>query len=231
MAFVGSTTTETGRAAVGGRLGSRLPMWRRVRWFHRFRLVAAAALAATAVASTVTSSGDVDLTGGRTVSVLVAARDLPAGVVLTSTDVGTGQLLPRSVPDGVLREGATVVGRTLSGALRRGTVLTDVALLGAEHTVLSAGPGTVAVPLRLAQPGIAALARPGARVDVLAVDESSSVAAQVARDVVVLAVAGPAADGAAPDATILVVAVPTPQATGLVRATLRGRLAVTLRGH
>lgn len=163
------------------------------------------------------------------VPVLVTARDIPAGAVLAAADVRTALLPARAVPDGAMRTAAAVIGRALSGPQRRGVPLTDVALLGPEQAELSGGAGTVAVPIRVNQPGIAVLARPGVRVDVVAVDEAGQTTV-VAYGAPVLAVeADP--DGAEHGGTTLVVAVSEDLSMKLVAATLRDRLAATVRGQ
>lgn len=99
------------------------------------------------------------------VPVLVAARDLDTGVVLGPRDVRTARLPPDAVPDHALRRLADTRGRPLAAAVRRGEPLTDVRLVGPQ---LRGSPGTVAVPVRFADPDAARLLRPGDRVDVLA---------------------------------------------------------------
>jgi Flp pilus assembly protein CpaB len=107
-----------------------------------------------------------------TTAVLVAARDLPPGTALAAADLGRAALPSRLVPAGALRPGASVVGRLVAGAVRRGEPLTDVRLLG---PALLAGyaADAVAVPLRFADPGAVALLRPGDRIDVLAAPADS----------------------------------------------------------
>jgi Flp pilus assembly protein CpaB len=99
-----------------------------------------------------------------TVPVWVAARDLPAGHLLAARDVAAGAWPPSALPSGVV---ADPVGATLAGPVRRGEPMTDARLLGAG--LLTGQPaGTVAVAVRLADPGGLAGVRSGDRVDVLA---------------------------------------------------------------
>ncbi|WP_436777852.1 Flp pilus assembly protein CpaB [Yinghuangia sp. YIM S09857] len=99
------------------------------------------------------------------VPVLVAARDLDTGLVLGPRDVRTARLPPDAVPDHALRRLADARGRPLAAAVRRGEPLTDVRLVGPQLRGL---PGTVALPVRFADPDAARLLRPGDRIDVLA---------------------------------------------------------------
>ncbi|WP_193614369.1 SAF domain-containing protein [Nocardioides lijunqiniae] len=124
------------------------------------------------------------------VEVVVAARDLPAGTVLSPGDLVEASFAPGSVPDD-LAEGA--VGRTLASPLRRGEAVTSVRLVG--PALADGHPGRVATPVRLPDPGMAALLTVGDRIDLVAADPQGGDAEVVAHDVPVLAL--PADDGAA----------------------------------
>jgi Flp pilus assembly protein CpaB len=97
------------------------------------------------------------------------------------------------------------------------------------------GPGFVAAPVRLVDPGVAPLLQSGMRVDVLAapesptgsVDTAPTLARAVARGVRVLAVTAP---GAADSnlGTLVVLAVTPSDAQALAGAEASGRLSVTL---
>ncbi|POH57611.1 flagellar biosynthesis protein FlgA [Arthrobacter glacialis] len=111
-----------------------------------------------------------------TTTVLLAARDLPAGHVLSPSDLGQSAVSPAMVPDGSLlpesvlspENGTTTAwtGRQLSGPVRRGEVLTDASLLGNELLV-GAPPGSQAVPVRLSDPTTVTLLRQGQLVTVV----------------------------------------------------------------
>ena len=104
-----------------------------------------------------------------TVAVLSAARDLAAGSALALTDLRTVALPAGAVPAGTLRPGADVLGRVVAGPVRRGEPLTDVRLVGPSLlAAVAPGPDVVAVPVRFADEGAAAVLRPGDRIDVLA---------------------------------------------------------------
>jgi Flp pilus assembly protein CpaB len=122
------------------------------------------------------------------VPVLVAARDLPSGAVLSGDDVRTVGFAPDSVPDGAVTDPA---GRTLAAPLRAGEPLTDVRLVGPSLT--DGYPGLAAVPVRLPDAAMADLLAVGDRVDLVSADPQGGDAVVVATDVPVLAL--PAGDG------------------------------------
>lgn len=143
------------------------------------RRLLAAALTAAAVAAGLHALAP---PAPATVPLTVAARDLPAGAVLTGSDVTLLDVAPGSVPDGAV---ATAAGETLAAPVRRGEPITDLRLLGTTYT---AGRGDlVAVPVRIPDPGVAGLLEPGARVDLLATDPSTGETSRVAERVLVLA--------------------------------------------
>lgn len=151
---------------------------------------------------------------------VVAARDLGPGVVLSAGDVALLERPAGTLPDGAATELGAVVGATLAGPSRRGEVLTDARVLGSRLAGLTAGPDGRVVPLRLADPAIADLIRPGDRVDVLGAPEGDADARprMVATDAVVVLVSPkPAAGG---DQRVVLVGLPAPAATALAAATL-----------
>ena len=101
-----------------------------------------------------------------TTAIVAAARDLPAGAVLTAADLRTIAFPPAVVPFGATTELAAVVGSQLSGPLRRGEPLTDVRLTAGVLSRPAAG--LVSAPVRLADSQAAQLLQPGQRIDVLA---------------------------------------------------------------
>jgi pilus assembly protein CpaB len=163
--------------------------------------------------------------------VLVAARDLSSGATLTRSDLRTA-LLPRHVlPHGVLRDVAAALGRAPSGPVRAGEPLTDVRLLGPPLLRTTGGPGAVAAPVRIADPGVVGLLRPGDRVDVVAAGGSGAEAARVvARDLPVVAVPVPSAEGAAEGALVVLAAAPA-VAAQLVGTASTTRLALTVHSR
>ena len=93
------------------------------------------------------------------------------------------------------------------------------------------GPGLVAAPVRLADPAVAGLLRPGDRVDVLAAPADPALGTRTtvaAADVPVLAV--PAADPTVDQGALVVLATSPRVAMVLAAAATGQRLSVTLRG-
>ncbi|WP_433367437.1 RcpC/CpaB family pilus assembly protein [Streptosporangium sp. CA-115845] len=160
------------------------------------------------------------------VIVLTAARDLPGGA-LKGTDLTPAALRPDTVPDGALRPGTPFAGKILAGPARRGEPLTDVRLLG-PGLLTAHGPGTVATPVRVADPETARLLSPGDVVDVLAAATSTwdgtAPATTVAEDVTVLATPDEESERGA----LVVLATTSAQATELASAQAGGRLSITI---
>jgi Flp pilus assembly protein CpaB len=122
-------------------------------------------------------------------TVVVAARDLGPGTVVEANQLTLRRLPAQAVPDGAARSAAAVLGRTLAAPVRRGETLTDVRLTGVALTrSISSNPETVSVPLRLADPGVAALLPVGATVDVVTVGQRQNEPVVLARGARVLAV-------------------------------------------
>jgi pilus assembly protein CpaB len=156
--------------------------------------------------------------------VLVAARDLPAGLRLAAGDVRTVRLRPS--PAGALT--GLPENATLAAPMRRGEPLTDLRLLG-PPLLAAYGRGLVAAPVRVPDAALGSLVRPGDRVDVLAVSESAHPSAVpagapgglLAASAPVLAVP-PAGEGSG---ALLLLAVTRAQAAALAAAP---RLALSL---
>jgi pilus assembly protein CpaB len=169
------------------------------RWRHRLhRLLRLAGrhrrlLAATCAAASVAfaiNAVRAPATGG--VRVLAAARDLRADESLDPGDVTTIDLPARAVPAAVLRPAArAVTGARLTGPMRRGEPLTDVAIRRTNQWGTSGQRGSVATPVRIADAAAARLLHTGDRVDVLTAGSGDPSAA--APDV-----SGEGADGSAP---------------------------------
>lgn len=207
-------------------------------WLERHRRAVSAACVAVAVWAGLTA---VRPERQPTVRVLVAARDLPPGTVLAAGDLRDVGLPPAAVPPAALRPGAGLAGQSVAVAVPAGVPITPAAL--SVGRLLPAG--TEAVPVRLTDPGAAALLRAGDRVDVLAArgdpvapaagpvgragEDASPGASVVASGVEVLSV--PPVRSAAGDQGGLVVVAATPtQATALAQAAAGSRLSVTVRG-
>jgi len=127
-----------------------------------------------------------------TVPVLVAARDVPAGTVLTAADVRIDAA--GSAPGGTVGLDAAV-GATLTVGLPAGVPVVDTMLLGPGLSG-AAPAGWVVVPVPLADPMLAELVRVGDRIDLYlaAADTGGRLteAELVTTGALVLARAGPA---------------------------------------
>jgi pilus assembly protein CpaB len=178
-----------------------------------------------------------------TATVVVAARDLPAGEVLTAADLRTIGLAPDTVPVGAVTDLAAVVGSQLSGPLRRDEQLTDVRLN--DGLLRRPAPGLVSTPVRLADSQAALLLVPGQRIDVLAASTATDAGAApitaatvVASDVMVVAIpiasAPPGASEASGDVdvegTLVVLATSALQARQLAQAEVSSRLSAVVVG-
>ena len=159
-------------------------------------------------------------------SVVVASRDLDSGTRLRPSDVRATELPSAAVPTHAAANARDVVGRTTSGALRRGEVLTD------RRTVRAGpldgfGPGRVLSVLRVTDPSVLALLRPGDRVDVIAVTgDDSPKASRVARGAIVVTV--PRQRSTFSDGAPVGLAVTHRVALDLAERTLDSRLAVVV---
>jgi pilus assembly protein CpaB len=204
------------RGGPPGRLG-----WRRALLLRR---LVAAALAGTALALALSPAERAAV-----VPVVVAAADLPAGDRLSPDDVAVRDWPAAVAPAGALREIPAVDGRSLVAAARAGEPITDARLAGTGPT---SGPGSAVVPVRLADPAVAAVLAPGSRVDVVAAGERPDQPIVLTADATVQAVLDPgAAARAGPGSGELLVLITMPRAAaGRVAAmSLTGPLAVTLR--
>lgn len=166
---------------------------------------------------------------GSQVQVVVAAHDLAPGRPLDAADLRHRDLPADLVPSGALRDPAAAVGRAPGGAVRDGEPLTDVRLATAPERPpeVAAAPGQVAVPVRLADPGVGDLLHPGARVDLVTPQERSGPGTVLAERVPVLAV-HPTGSGA-DQGRLLVVGVPEQRAAAVAGASLIHSVTVTLR--
>lgn len=100
--------------------------------------------------------------------VLVAARDLPSGTVLRTTDLTEVKYAAGTAPTSLEPE---PLGRTLAAPLRRGEPVTDLRLV--SPSLAEGYPGLVAFPVRIPDAGAVALLRVGDRVEVLGTDPES----------------------------------------------------------
>ncbi|MFC4375636.1 SAF domain-containing protein [Nocardia halotolerans] len=190
------------------------------------RRIAAAVLAAVAVVLFV--RGD---PGGTRRPVVVAARDLAPGRLLTAEDLRVDQHESRALPAGAAADPAPLLGATLTGAMRAGETFTDLRVVGPRLAAAAAGSADARiVPIRLADPAVADVLRAGDRVDVVGVEDSggpgaSRPARTLATDaaVVLVTATGDRRSGAE---RVVLVALDTEYATAVAGASLRTALTV-----
>lgn len=162
-------------------------------------------------------------------SVVVAGRDLSPGTVLEASEVTLRELPAELTPDGAARAPDAVLGRTLAAPVRRGEPLTDVRLTGSELArAATANPDAVSVPLRLADPGVAALLHVGAVVDVVTAGERQHEPVVLARGARVLAVLEADNRTEARDGRLVLVALDPGAATRVAAASISQQLTVTV---
>ena len=187
---------------------------------RRRRLIAFALTAVAALAALRTLAPP----PAETVEVLVAARDLPSGALLSADDVVARQWPADLVP---ARAAAAPTGRVLAAPIGRGEVVTDVRLVGPGLAL--AQPGETIVPVRLPDAGMATLLRTGDTVDLLATDPGTGEASLVARDVTVLATPTGVPEGPAGGSggALVVVGATATEATTIAGASLTQYLTVS----
>lgn len=212
----------------------RGPGWARVALIRR---VGAGLLAALAVVLALAPGPSAD-----EAPVLVTVRELAPGSAIRAEDLVVRSWPAALVPAGALRALPDAAGRVVAGAVRAGEPLTDLRLVGAALTTRAGGPDAAAVPLRPADPAVAALLAPGTVVDVVTLgaadgardggaDGSGSGARVIAGRATVLTVLPAQAQGAGRSGTgpLVLVALPRDEATTVAAASLAGEIAVTLR--
>jgi Flp pilus assembly protein CpaB len=163
------------------------------------------------------------------VGVVVAAKDLTPGGALSQADLAVRLLPTGAVPTGAFTSRDAVIGRVLAGPVRSGEPLTDVRLVGAADAALTTGDPTAAtVPIRLADPDVADLLRPGIRVNVVTLDPDHQGDPVLAENATVVTIRDtPPAQGQ--PGRLVLVALPRQFATQLAAASLRQPVTVTLR--
>lgn len=135
-----------------------------LRW-HRRLLAAVAAGVAILATLSVLAPPPPD-----TVTVVVAARDLPAGTRLSAEDLQEREHPVGLVPRGAFASTTGLVGRLLATGTSSGAPLDRSDLVEAQR----ARPGRMLVPFRLQDAGVAGLLRVGDLVSVVAVDDGGA---------------------------------------------------------
>ncbi|KSU58458.1 MULTISPECIES: SAF domain-containing protein [unclassified Gordonia (in: high G+C Gram-positive bacteria)] len=173
------------------RLGAALrPGWTRSLLVRRV-VAAALVIAAVVVGMTGTrADGDVE--------VVVAAHELRPGQVVDVADLQSRRIAGATVPGGALTHAGPAIGKTVTGRVRSGEIMTDTRLLSSRLPAdLTGDDDARLVPIRLSDEAVTALLRPGDVVDVLT-DEAEVLAR---RAVVALHAAETQSGGIAPGGT------------------------------
>lgn len=159
--------------------------------------------------------------------VVVAARDLTPGHVLTADDLRVVQRESNTVPAGAVTASADATGRALAGAVRSGEYLTDVRVVGPALAAAATGVrGATSVPVRLADAEVAELLHPGDTVDVLAVGEKHGETSVIASGATVLTVQVTDPKRRT-EGRLVVLALPAAQANTVAAASLSQSITVT----
>ncbi|MFC4125782.1 SAF domain-containing protein [Nocardia rhizosphaerae] len=190
------------------------------------RRVLAAALALTALA--LFARGD---PGTARQPVVVAARELTPGTLLTAADLRVDRHESRSLPPGAVTETAPLLGATLTGAMHAGETFTDLRVVGPRLAAAAVGtPDARIVPIRLADSAVAEVLRAGDRVDVVGVEDAgapgaSAPARTLATDAAVVLVTAPG-DRRPGAERVVLLALAADYATAVAGASLRTALTV-----
>ena len=130
-----------------------------------------------AVAAVLTGVSAAAPEGPTMISVVKAKSRLPAGTLLAASDLVLDRVAAADVPEGVLSDPLTLVGRTLAAPVAENQMMTPLAATDVRSSVPL---GHVIAPLRLVDTALVALLRPGDLVDVIAADAQAGQAAVVA---------------------------------------------------
>jgi pilus assembly protein CpaB len=202
-------------------------------WPHTLRRIAAGLLATAALVLALRPPPDgAPAADPETRAVVVAARDLAPGTLLTTADLTVARYPPDLVAESTAGEPADLLGRVLAAPLRNREPVTDVRLVGAGLTA-TLPAGEVAAPVRLADLAVASLVRAGDRVDVLATAPDATEAELIAERALVLVASSADPDDAAGDAAtagLLLLAVDEETAAQLAAASSRATLTASLVG-
>lgn len=202
------------------------------RTVHRHKRLLAALLFCAAAGVAVEAAVGQDYP---TTAVVTATRDLAVGTVLTDADIAVVRLPEEALAVGAATSTTQVVGRQVAAPLSLGAPVSRTSLIG-EGLLTGTPPGTVAVPLRPADPAVVRLLAPGQLVDVIlrAGDgyESAAGSTVLARSVAVLwtDAGGDVGSwpGAGDDAGLVVVAAPPESALELAGSSSSGDVHLVL---
>ena len=179
--------------------------------------------AASALVTTITA---VQPDPGPMVSVVTAARPVAAGATLAEGDLRVVDIPAHLVPDEVLTRPEDALGLVVPAPLSARSILTRATVASGQAL---AQPGMVVVALPVADDAVAALLRPGTRIDLFA---ATSTGAGVLASEVRVVTAPPAAAGGLGNLTprnVVLIEV-TPEVAAKVAATGgQGGITVAVR--
>jgi Flp pilus assembly protein CpaB len=162
-------------------------------------------------------------------TVVKARSQLPGGTILSATDLTLDRAVADDVPEGVVTDPNDLVGKTLTAPVAENQMMTPLTTTAARTSV---PPGHVIAPLRLADPTLTALLRPGDIVDVVAADadgeQQAVVIAAGARVVTVPEVPDDRA-GPGPDGGLVLIDVDSHTATVVAQAAASATLSIIWR--
>ncbi|MFD0366157.1 SAF domain-containing protein [Nocardia sp. GCM10030253] len=230
-------TRSLGDLGRGGAL--RFALWNRPPWADS--LLARRLLAAilTALAAALFIRGD---PGAERTQIVIAGRDLPPGHLIQADDLRSAARESDALPAGIVTDMSSLVGATLTAAMRTGEVFTDLRTVGPRlAAVATGGRDARIVPIRLADTAVAEILRAGDRVDVVGAEEQPPLATAcrsietacptarpartLATDAAVVLVSGPGDRRGSPERIVLV-AMDAEHATTVAGASLRTALTV-----
>ena len=191
--------------------------------WHRRKL---AALAAVAAVLTGVSAAAPE--GPAMMSVVKARSRLPAGTVVSTSDLVLDRVVASDVPEGVLTDPLALVGRTLAAPVAENQMMTPLAATDARTSVPQ---GHVIAPLRLADTALAALLRPGDLVDVIAADPQAGQAAVVAAGARVITIPQVPDErvGPGPEGALVLIDVDAHTASAVAQAAASATLSIIWR--
>lgn len=195
---------------------------RAARWHRRTLGIAAAVVCLFASLSALTPPDP------ETANVLVATRALEAGMQLADADLRVVAMPLTMVPDQAIGDPSEAVGRTLTGTLTSGSVLTRASTLSGRDA--SDGANEQLVPFRVPDAATVALLHVGDRISVVGATVDGA-AIDLATDVRIAALPTPASGGSfgGESGALIVVAADPATASRLAAASGQMRMAIILR--
>ncbi|HVK20720.1 MAG TPA: SAF domain-containing protein [Actinokineospora sp.] len=159
------------------------------------------------------------------VPMLVAARSLAAGADLSPADVRVVRAPPELRPESAFTDPPSVAGRILALPAAEGEPITEARLVGPA----AIDPSQAIVAVRLTDPDLAGVIRPGARVDVVSAAQEGLGGVVLARDATVVTARVNEQAHGRERGSLLLIALPRDSATQVASVSLERAVTVTLR--